>query len=936
MAEVLSTQNQMNMEIVKNRDTSAPLPNPPFVFPMQSDFSSQTTPHMRTSYSAATGSRHSTARSRPQKLSLNALPAFDFSPATSSPINRNTSPTRSPSRMTPPAHHGHRRNNSEYVGGDISNGGPVLVSTSPTKSEDSGGHTREESVIPSGDVSVGEPTTTGLSPPESEGGQQPQKDVLLGPPTGRRGHAHRRSGAISSHDLSAILKPRHEAKGGSAPTTPSDPLFHRTLPPELDRSTSQPALTASTQDSSRQLVLPERPSTTDLPRSRVGFSDTLEYILPTRPLSTISSETSSSISTIRANHSVADSVTSFVNAGTCSSAQSTINARIGAKLTYEHDPLKARSSTTDNLSPRVSGNFEWDSQTERPLKRPSSAPAGNSSSKGTNVPSVASEGIGISASGQNTGDISTVSRDSFRKSARMASRPVSGSANLKAHRRRPTGLGSSPTPRPRTSPEPKVTKRQRKGRSWAALLSRKGKHQEHEEEFINRRSPPPLRNSTQEAEFSLDDISFDEDTTCIIETASPYASRSTRLETNIAAWKPRETSPLSETDSLSSMLDIDAAMSSFDMPSIGPAFEEVTVGGVAVTKRRMHSSGATGGFAGPGMHYHRRAESAPELVAVDRSKFGFPRLGSNTAMAIEEEEEEEEDVGDEVATNVPRKSWTHSDQDEAHHDQATGLGVSIVEADSANDQPMQRAPRRPSRRTSENDSPMARTPKEDVTEDFSPVVIVGAYEEPRFSVITKSSDETTITPTLSHDPIEARPASAPIDFAMPTPALTYGTPETPSAVSSPDFSRTSFDVPRMHTATSSITDRATVSSTRTGEHGLTLHSSVDDVPSLTSSASTMTSNHPPRTSISANTCSSTDCSGSISAAVPRRTRPVSAHKRSSLASLSRLVGSSYNKSKLNIEECVQPDAVERSEKKKGNRISRLMKFWRSKEKLSSS
>ena len=384
------------------------------------------------------------------------------------------------------------------------------------------------------------------------------------------------------------------------------------------------------------------------------------------------------------------------------------------------------------------------------------------------------------------------------------------------------------------------------------------------------------------------------------------------------------------------MLDIDAALESADYPSTAPAFEDVIYGGASGSKRRMHSSGNTGGFAGPGMHYHRRAESAPEMEAVDRSKFGFPRLGSNPTMAIEEEEEEDDE---EVATSKPMIASTKSQQEKPQDDQAPGLGVNIIEADSNTDPPMQRGTRRFSKRAAENDDPATRPANRlEVPDEFSLVEIVGADEEPRFSVVTKSSDESTITPTLSRDPLDVRPVSAPLDFAMPTPALTYdGTPETPSAVSSPDFSRISFDMPRMHTASSSITDRATLNSSRAGDHALTLHSSVDDVPSLTSSASTMASGHPPRISSSANTCSSADRPGSFSGPVQARTRPVSAGKRNSLASLTRLVGGgSYNRSKLNIEECVQPDAPEKTEKKKGNRISRLMKFWKSKEKLSSS
>ena len=931
MAEVLPTQPHLGMDIVKGRDTSGPLPNPPFVFPMQPDMPNEASSQARNLSNAdAIGSRRSAGRSRPQHISINKLPAFDFSPALSSPANRTPSPARSPTRRTPPIHHGHRRNNSEYVGGDVTNGGPVLVSASPTKSEQSSGHGRSESGISGDGGTIGGPSALCTTSSENEGSSHLPPGARLGPPTTRRGHAHRRSGAISSHDLSMILKPASEMKGGSAPTTPSDSMFQPSLPPELDRSSSQPEATTITLGSLGTAAQDEQPPHAGPPRSsRVGFSDVLEFI--PRPLSTISSETSSSMSTVRPSHSVSNSITSMIGGGNSSSPQSTINARSGRKSTLEQDSSRVRPKTGSNSPPRASEDWQWDfSGLDSPVKRPSSAPAGGSPSKGSNddfAPFLSETPRKVANEPFATAPMSV------EKSCKTTSPPAPRTANFQAQRRRPL----SPTMRPRTSPEPKVTKRQRKGRSWAGLLSRKGKQHDPRADFASRRSPtPPLRQHTPEAEFSFDDITFDEDTTCIIETASSGASKPPRIQTNYAASKPRETSPLSETDSSASMLDIDAALESADYPSTAPAFEDVIYGGASGSKRRMHSSGNTGGFAGPGMHYHRRAESAPEMEAVDRSKFGFPRLGSNPTMAIEEEEEEDDE---EVATSKPMIASTKSQQEKPQDDQAPGLGVNIIEADSNTDPPMQRGTRRFSKRAAENDDPATRPANRlEVPDEFSLVEIVGADEEPRFSVVTKSSDESTITPTLSRDPLDVRPVSAPLDFAMPTPALTYdGTPETPSAVSSPDFSRISFDMPRMHTASSSITDRATLNSSRAGDHALTLHSSVDDVPSLTSSASTMASGHPPRISSSANTCSSADRPGSFSGPVQARTRPVSAGKRNSLASLTRLVGGgSYNRSKLNIEECVQPDAPEKTEKKKGNRISRLMKFWKSKEKLSSS
>ena len=925
MAEVLPTQPHLRMDIAKDRNVSGPLPNPPFVFPRQSAVPIEASSHARTTSSAGTtGSRQPAGRPRPQRISINKLPAFEFSPAVTSRTDRTPSPAHSPTRRSPPIHHGHRRNNSEYVGGDLTTGGPVLVSVSPTKSEESSGHGRSEDGISGGGHTNGDPSaldTTSLGIEESS---HPLPGTRLVPPTTRRGHAHRRSGAISSHDLSMILKPASEMKGGSAPTTPSDSMFHRPPPPELDRSISQPDVTTSTRQALGSVERYERPPHGPQRPSRVGFSDVLEFI--PRPLSTISSETSSSISTVRATHSVSNSITSMIGGGNSPSPQSTVNARRSRRSILELDSSWARPSTAGSSPPRESQDWQWDfSGMDSPVKRPSSAPA-RSSPKDANAPSSPSV---VDNSRKCTHDPFVTSSRSPEKSCKTTSPSTSRAPNLQAYRRRPI----SPTVRPRTSPEPKVTKRQRKGRSWTGLLSRKGNHHDPRAGLVNRRSPtPPLQHHIQEAQFSLDDITFDEDTTCIIETASSDASKLPRLQTNYAASKPRETSPLSETDSSTSLLDIDAALGSSDFPSTGPSFEDVISGGTPSSKRRMHSSGVTGGFAGPGMHYHRRAESAPELDTIDRSKFGFPRLGSNSTMAIEEEEEEDDE---EEVTSMAANAAIRSAHEELQGDHVPGLGVNIVEAESNIDRPMQRGMRRSSSKGISENHNSARL---DAPRESGLLEIVGADEEPRFSVITKSSDECTITPKLSQDPLEARPVSAPLDFAMPTPALTYNaTPETPSAVSSPDFSSTSFDMPRMHTASSSITDRATLSSSRAGDHALTLHSSVDDVPSLTSSASTMASGHPPRISSSANTCSSADRSASFSAPVSARTRPASAGKRNSLASLTRLVGGgSYNRSKLNIEECVQPDTPEKTDKKKGNRISRLMKFWKPKEKLSSS
>src|SRR5690606_38975874 len=113
-----------------------------------------------------------------------ALPAFSFNPGASlppisSPENKFLSPPQSPSApssprlaATRPPGHGHRRGGSEFVGGSIRDGEAITVTNiSPTKSD------------------------SGMASPS------------LQPARARRGHAHRRSAAISSHDLSAIIVP---------------------------------------------------------------------------------------------------------------------------------------------------------------------------------------------------------------------------------------------------------------------------------------------------------------------------------------------------------------------------------------------------------------------------------------------------------------------------------------------------------------------------------------------------------------------------------------------------------------------------------------------------------------------------------------------------------------------------------------------------------
>jgi hypothetical protein len=134
---------------------------------------------------------------------------------------------------------------------------------------------------------------------------------------------------------------------------------------------------------------------------------------------------------------------------------------------------------------------------------------------------------------------------------------------------------------------------------------------------------------------------------------------------------------------------------------------------------------------------------------------------------------------------------------------------------------------------------------------------------------------------------------------------------------------------RFPTARSSFTDDPTFDALLLGGPGPELRMSVDDVPSLTSSSSTMTSGINYNSQFGQHFESRAPAERSMSIASSQSSRSA-ARKRSSLASLSRLVGSSYGeKSKLSHELNAQAESPERPSKdKKEKRWSRVMHFWK--------
>ncbi|KAF1927687.1 uncharacterized protein M421DRAFT_64780 [Didymella exigua CBS 183.55] len=850
------------------------VPNPDFSFPMRgpdtsSNDSSPTKPRpMSMQYPAARRGSMPHARQK----SVNALPAFSFNPSGNVPAPQQTSPQTSPliSPTTPAKPmHGHRRGGSELIGGSARTGA-TLLSSSPTK-----------------DGSLSPPTST-LQP---------------GPPAGRRGHAHRRSAAISSHDLSAIMTPPvppvplMPTFTGSAPSTPAENLNDFKFGHSVNKSMSQPCLRSNS---------PDDDSTSRPPsRARVGFSDKVEYI---RPLSTISSETE--VSTIR-GHSNTNSLSSIVGGNTVSPPFT----RSGTPTlpTVEDE---SRPGTAGAVLDKILSNPLIVESTER--KRPMSA--GRSRSAG---PSPTSP------------EMPTKKRGFFRLESR--------NSDKSSHRRLPTSISdpaltttfnSSPLVSPldteiaedSKSKSKKLSHRPRKVKSWAnSIIPRKSKHSKKSK----RRAATPEQpdavaegedtDSSDELELELDDFipNFDDDTSVTIVSPTADAVPGPKINTDFASWQPRQLKRV-DSDVMSPIIDMDAALGPFQTPD--GADSRTQKRGFAAHRRAMHSAS---GFT----PNHRRTESAPELVPFE---FRPSAATSTSPMAdVFEEEEPEEERPESRRASAPTSIAEEPEKDEEPR-------IQVVEIEDRHDGPainwnfndgLGLKARAEPRHSPIMEEPLS--PHAVFQSSGAQVEVVEDYEEPRTSSLTHSSDS-TVTPQSTLEEFKEHQST----MAVPAPLAQQSlmTPNTvTSSFGSPDYrsSQVSFDTPRVGTAASSVTDYPVLSSPRFGEPGPEIRDS-SDVPSLTSSRSTMTSN----------------LQGTFPLPAPRRPGDRSAslcstpseveqrrRKRSSIASLSRLINGSYGseKSKLSIEQRPQSaylEPVARETKKKPRRLSKL-KFWKS-------
>ncbi|KAG5945085.1 hypothetical protein E4U53_006760 [Claviceps sorghi] len=894
-----------------------------------------------------------------------ALPQFSFNPGAlipstpdlaavlSTPISPNT--TRllpSPSR---PAGYGHRRGGSEFVGGSIRDGNSIAIatmSTSPTRSD------------------------SGLT----------SSSLQLPPP--RRGHRRGVSGAIPVNDL-PFLYPQPDflsQKGNSAPNSPTTFSLHdSTLLPLDGQPCSLPLPLVTTpardlNDTGGNAIVNHSVSVPNSPlregsspgqinsaRARVGFSDTLEFI--PRPLSLVSSDTSSTM-TARRGHTVSGSISSVMSAASPGDRDSP------AQLTRSptHETVESRPSTAGAILERTASDFRATAIGNTLIRRRNSVNA--------LLDNVATE----SSKTSNPSPTKTMKRWSFFglepflgstpsskqqqqqlcsvSSSESMNKPAVGGDSLSDHDYDFSADDEAAVNDANESKkERKKTSRKKRVKGWAgAILPLRSNRKQSKMLAVRPPTPPASVGVLEDDE--------DENETDLIQAASE--SETSFVTPTVLVTESQPVEPLSASpkrrpneDATCPMIDLDAALGPFNTPlpqnaEWDAAQRAAGFGG----KRKLYSAQGMKGFSGPGMHYHRRAESAPDLppFAFESGRTGIHKFGSSSTMAdVFEEDEEDEDVEEDVEaqsaqpnpeSREPKGEDKRDDDADADADgevtsalttrhtpvvasvvnDVVGSNTSLKSADSdwhscgaITSETMPaiqrvRSGRSKSSLHSLQEEVHAEEPRRMIFRNTS--VFGGlptdqpnsASSSPRLSATHRDSSAVDVHPSFCLN----NAMVAPLSPCSPSQASSYTSPRSPMSI----------DVQRISTTPSSMTDGNSFHSLlMSGEPGPELRISVDyDISSITSSTSTMTRE------------SAFIPIARMSQSSLRPQRPVSVssaafgRRRSSLVSLSRLISSAHGeRSKLSMELTMDNEGEARKSRfkdSKTKRLGRMMQFWK--------
>lgn len=525
-------------------------------------------------------------------------------------------------------------------------------------------------------------------------------------------------------------------------------------------------------------------------------------------------------------------------------------------------------------------------------------------------------------------DPSTVS------SSPTKARPPSSSSSESATKASSSDHGSESAgeapvvPPAKSKKRSKKNKKKKKVKGWAgSILPKKPKGHSKKSKSDDTRPPTPPSPEMPQDESEL----FVMDEPELVESSTPTVTVTESPDL------PQDENTRSEDEPSYPMIDLDAALGPFNTPiPSNPEWEAAQRAAGNITgRRRLHSAQGMKGFSGPGMHYHRRAESAPDLPPFDPGRAGIHRFNSSSTMAdVFEEDEEDEDKNKTRSSRAVVVDDTESDSD------ATPPAVPAQDPlleiqDRASIHSSAPSVRRTNSSLSDKEQSAAGSVRAErsksslhdsiIIEEMPSVI----FRTPNVFVDQSNPSESN---TSSLRRFSGNKDLAPVEVGpihLPPPANVI-VPNSPYAIShSSSFpsprSPMSVEVQQISTAPSSVTDENNFHSLlMMGEPGPEVRISVDyDIPSLTSSNSTMTRD-------------SMFIPGQrMSQPTMREPRPVSVssaafgRRRSSLASLSRLISSSHGeRSKLSMEVTLDEPSNKKAKNSRAKRLSRLMQFWK--------
>ncbi|KAF2721969.1 hypothetical protein K431DRAFT_223152 [Polychaeton citri CBS 116435] len=854
------------------------------------------------------------------RRAASTLPSFSFNPADATGLQE--TPPLTPvegdaGAPVTPSKRGHKRGGSEFVGGDSRFGVTNALSSSPTKAE-------------AKPIAIPNP---------------------VGPPAGRRGHAHRRSHAMSRGDLGDIMQPRepvHADEPRQSTSLPNTPFEHPAAafaPPPFDRTWSFPEADTDRLPDADGADLARPPS-----RRLVNFNEQVE-IIP-RPLSTISSETESSRST-SPKHSAHHSISSVISLSNPGTPASRTPPRVSPSPTGEIVAPIPKTRSSLEISRKVEKEGQWLKRSPSPSPSPSlQRPVSMSAADMLNPPTPQE------SSAHPSPVISHKKRHSLFGDRRK-SEPMIGALKVPEDQRHSgmsfnsassTGSGSDFGDKGESKSSTKRIV------SWAkSKLTGKGR-----DDRKAKGAESTSRVDLASPEMDLDAVFGLEAANAVEER--PNTGHQPRIEVTPTSPSRANFQASDDHEYASSMIDLDAA--------VGPLKTPDTLSGPR--RKQLHSSRLTRDFDGPGGHYnaHRRTNSSPVTMMTP---FTFTASTSPVSQPMADvfEEDENEEQSSHATRPASPKSGT---SDEA------GTGISIVDSDSSAATPafgwsgqdglgigQSWEPERPTTSWGSSSSRLS-TPnmdrrassiiEETIVEESSPVEappengvqIISDHEdpqEPRASSLTKSSDSSD-TPTLL-----AQAHLLPVPDSQQSSIQTPDTFDT-STFSSPDMARTqsSFDNSQVGTAASSIADSRVANNAQTADCvPPSARMSMDDVPSLTSSRSTMMSTmhaNNSRRDFSANSTSSRAPSATSTAVDPAAAAAAEKRrKRASIQSLSQLMGVRSKGSESSLRPATSGDVANagsdgrsgsissiNARGRKDNRLKKLM-FWKSKSRQAS-